>query len=383
VESAVLSRTRGRDSSPPPNSLIDYITARLRRLCTAAGFGEETNEVVGTVRSLMVPWGARPTTPASKWVSEISDDNTPVEFSVALTDGRADVRVLFEAQADEPTLPAYRAAGLALHGRLEREFGATLDRFRRLQDLFVPEGMHGPFALWSAVVFSRGRRPSFKTYFNPQALGMDQTQALVQEALGRLGLHDAWPSLARSVLRRGRLDELKYFALDLVPGSQARVKVYVRHHDATPDDLERACHAAKSYVPGEAVAFAHAMRGGEKPMAVRAPFTCSAFTGSDGPPASTTVYVPVCAYAQDDAVVRKRVVDYLDSNGIGSRLYGSIVDGFANRPLESGVGMQAWIALRRNDGKTSIMAYLGTEAARVYAPGCVPAPTGALGSLGD
>jgi hypothetical protein len=381
VESAIISRGRGRDSSPPPNSLIEYTAARLRRLCTAAGFGEETNEVVGTVRSLMLPWGARPTTQVSKWVSEISDDNTPVEFSVALTDGRADVRVLFEAQADEPTLPAYRAAGLALHGRLEKEFGATLDRFRRLEDLFAPEGMQGPFALWSAVVFSRGRRPSFKTYFNPQARGVEQAPALVQEALGRLGMHDAWPSLARSVLRRGRLDELKYFALDLVPGPEARVKVYVRHHDATPDDLERACQAAKSYVPGEAVAFAQAMRGGEKPMAVRAPFTCSAFTSSDGPPTSTTVYVPVCAYAKDDAAVRTRVTDYLDRNGIGSKLYASIIDGFANRPLESGVGMQAWVALRRIGGKASITAYLGTEAARVYAPGCVPAPTGATNDL--
>lgn len=379
MQSAVNYRGRFRDSSPPPNSLVEYTTSRLRRLCIAAGFGDETNEVVGTVRSLMLPWGARPAIQASPWVSEISDDNTPVEFSVALADGHADVRVLFEAQADEPTVEAFRAAGLALHGRLEREFGATLDRFRRLQDLFAPKGMHGPFGLWSAVVFSRGRRPSFKTYFNPQALGVDHAPALVEEALGRLGLERTWASLMLSVLRRGRLDELKYFSLDLVPGPEARVKVYVRHHDATPDDLEVACMAAKSYVPGEAVAFARAMRGGAKPMAVRAPFTCTAFMGgTDDRPASTTVYVPVCAYAQDDAIVRARVSEYLDRSGIGSKLYTSIVDGFANRPLESGVGMQSWVALRRYEGRAFVMAYLATEAARVFAPGSVPAPTGAV-----
>jgi hypothetical protein len=324
----------------------------------------------------MLPWGDRPRGEPSEWFSEISDDHTPVEFSVALADGRADVRVLFEVQAGEPTVSAHRLAGLALHERLEKEFGATLERFRRLQDLFLPEGMQGPFALWSAAVFSRGQRPSFKAYFNPQARGLEQAPSLVREALSRLGLRDTWQSLARTILRRGSLDEVKYFALDLVSGPEARVKVYVRHHGATPSDLELACMSAASHVPGDAAAFARAMSGGDAPMAVRAPFTCSAFVGERGDrPASTTVYVPVCAYARDDAAVRQRVTGYLRENGIGSSLYGSLIDGFANRPLEAGVGMQAWIALRRYQGRAFITAYLATEANQVYAPGCVPAPT--------
>jgi hypothetical protein len=118
------------------------------------------------------------------------------------------------------------------------------------------------------------------------------------------------------------------------------------------------------------------MSGGEEPLIARAPFTCSAFAGERSQrPTSTTVYVPVCAYARDDDAVRNRVAEYLSENGIAPGLYSSIIDGFANRPLDSGVGMQAWIALRRYRGRALVTAYLATEANQVYAPGCVPAPT--------
>jgi pyrroloquinoline quinone (PQQ) biosynthesis protein C len=376
VQSAVNHRERSRGSSPPPATLVDYAASRLRKLCVATGFGEESNDVVRTVRGLLLPWGKRPRGQSGGWVSEISDDNTPFEFSVALTNERADVRVLFEAQAEEPTLAAYRVAGLAQQERIERDFGADLDRFRRVQDLFVPVGMQGSFALWSAVVFSRGQRPSFKVYLNPQAHGLEHAHALVEEGLTRLGLRRAWSELGRTVLKRGHLDELKYFALDLVSSKVARVKVYVRHHEATPDDLDAASSAALEYVPGEAAHFARLMTGSDGPMSARAPFTCSAFVNERGDrPVATTVYVPACAYGHDDAVVRRRVKECLIERGIDSRLYDSVIDGFANRPLDAGVGMQAWTAVRRQRGDAVVTVYLGTEANTVHPPGTVPAPT--------
>jgi len=344
----------------------------------AVGFGGSTDGVIQTFRELLSPWGETPLGQPSKWVSEISDDNTPVEFSVAVADGRAEVRVLFEPQGDQPTLSAYRAAALELHERLEREFGADLRRFRLVSDLFLPEDMQGPFALWSSAVFSPGRAPLFKAYFNAQARGPGQAQALVKDALMRLGLRRSWPAISRSVLRRGPyLDELKYFALDLTSEEHARVKVYVRHHAATPVDLEAASSAAEGYLPGEALDFARVMRGGDVQLKARAPFTCSSFVGErDDRPASTTLYVPVCAYARDDEAVRRRVHDYLTETGFDPSLYNSIVHGFANRPLDKGVGMQSWIALRRYQGHARFTVYLGTEANRVHPPGVVPAPTG-------
>ncbi len=357
--------------------LVDYTSERLLELCRATQLTEESAKIVETYRSLVDPWGLTRLDAKSEWVSEISDDNTPVEFSVTLSEGKAEVRALLEAQGDEPTLASYRTAGMELTERLGREFGASLERYHLLKDLFLPSEMQGPFAIWHSVVFAAGKAPSFKAYFNPQARGPEQAEALVREALDRVGMPRAWASLQNSATRRGPvLDELKYFALDLSAEAHARVKVYARHHSASPKDLETAAAAAASYVPGEASEFVVAMRGGPDRLDVRAPFTCSSFVGEDHDrPASTTLYVPVCAYARDDSEARDRMRRYLKLKGVNPRQYCNMIDGYANRPLDAGVGMQSWMALRRYQDKARLTVYLGTEANRVHAPGEVPAPT--------
>ncbi|HYQ41074.1 MAG TPA: tryptophan dimethylallyltransferase family protein [Polyangiaceae bacterium] len=364
--------------------LVDYSATRFKALCQGAGFGSDTDPVVATLRKLLDCCGdVSVRSPSSQWVSEISDDNTPIEFSVAIADGKAEVRALFEPRGEEPTITAYRTAGLEFNRRLERAFGADLKRFRDVQDLFLPEQMDGPFAVWSSVVFRQGRAPAFKAYFNPNAQGADNAAPLVHEALNRLGLGRAWSSLAQHILARGsKLDELKYFALDLSNESQARVKVYVRHHAASAEDLEFASVPAHSHVPGETLAFVRAMRGGHARLNARAAFTCSSFIGEvDDRPVATTVYVPVCAYARDDERVRQRVRNYLIEQGGDPALYDSVLASYANRPLDAGVGMQSWVALRRHDEQVRLTVYLATEANRVFEPGEVPAPTGDYSTL--
>ena len=373
----------------PVARLVDYASSRLRMLCYAARFGDETTKVVETFRSLISPWGERARAQSSAWVSDISDDNTPVEFSVAIAGEKVEVRVLFEPQADVPTVAAHREVGIAFNERLEREFGASLHQFRKLQDLFLPANMQGPFAVWSSAVFSPGKAPAFKAYLNPQAHGVEEAHEVVLAALSRLGLRRTWSSLTKTVLRRGpELDELKYFALDLSADDEARVKVYVRHHATTPEDLEVASSAAASYASEETLDFVRSMRGSSDRLRERAPFTCSSFVGTERDhPLATTIYVPVCAYANDDAAVLDRVRTYMDERQMPSSTYESIVWGFANRPLAEGVGMQPWIALRRFDSVTRMTIYLATEANRVHPPGTIPAPTpdrsSALSWLGD
>src|SRR6266852_2402013 len=119
------SGTATEHSEPSPQKmrsgprLVDYSAQRLRKLCMVAGFGGGTDGVIQTFRSLVSPWGNISIDQSSTWTSEVSDDNTPIEFSVAVADGRAEVRVLFEPQGAEPTLNAYRRAGLELNERLE------------------------------------------------------------------------------------------------------------------------------------------------------------------------------------------------------------------------------------------------------------------------
>jgi pyrroloquinoline quinone (PQQ) biosynthesis protein C len=395
-----MSIARGQD--PVAHNLVDYGALRLRRLCQGAGFGKEAEQVIATFHRLLEPWGQIPLDQASNetsgWISEIGDDHSPIEFSVAIVDGTPEVRVLLEVQGEEPTIESQCAAGVAFTERLEREFGACLTRFHEVEDLFLPEDIdpRSRFAIWHAACFSPGRAPRFKVYLNPQACGREHAQALVEEALIRLGFPHAWPLLGMTALRRGPLlDEIKYFSLDLADEPWARVKTYVHHHQATPEDLEVACSIARSYVPGEASAFACAVSGGAPCFSLRPPFTCPSFVsgaplapcGSDDPrepggaaapdssdrPAETTLYIPVCAYAHDDAVVRQRISDALLSRGIDPALYQNVLDTFTNRPLAAGVGMQSWVAMRRQRGRLRLTVYLSTESRKVYPPGSVPA----------
>lgn len=358
-------------------TLVDYGANRLRMLCRGAGFGEETERVVATFRQLLTPWGEALLGERSGWVSDIGDDHSPIEFSVAIVDGQPEVRVLMEAQAEEPTIAAYRRAGLAFNKRLETEFGADLRRLRLVEDVFLPEDMRGAFAVWNAVCFSPGQAPTFKVYLNPQARGIELAHALTEKALVSLGFDRAFGALGCKATRRGpQLDEIKYFALDLCASREARVKVYVHHHRATAEHLEVACSAARDHVPGEAREFTRAMTLGTRLLAHRSPFTCSSFvTAGDERPAAVTLYIPVCAYARDDSVIRGRVEGYLRSRGVDSSLYGRILDNFAHRSLDAGVGMQSWVALRHGNRGPRITIYLSTESNYVFRPGSVPAPT--------
>ena len=387
--------TKAYSASPPPlvgpvaseslprvtSLFVEGLARRLASLCASTGLSQETTSAAdGVLRNLIVPWSrvedfARQSNDG--WISEISDDNTPIEFSVTLSPAGSEVRVLFEPQGEAPTLAAHRASALRMHELLAERYAADLSRFRLVQDLFTPPEMQGPFALWSAVVFSDGKAPSFKAYFNPQARGVGGAVALVDEGLRRLGLTRAWRHLAATMARRGPYrDELKYFALDLSASEQARVKVYVRHHDATPEDLESAAAAAPASTPGEAQDFARAMGGGERRFKERATFTCAAFvSGRDDSPSATTQYVPVCAYALDDLEVEERVSSYLRARGMDDAPYRRMLNAFANRQLDSGVGLQSWVAFRRYQGVPRLTVYLGTETRRVFPAGSVPADT--------
>jgi DMATS type aromatic prenyltransferase len=369
--------------------LVETLSRRLARLCHAAGLTPETACVADEVlRHVIVPWSRFETSvrdPNPIWHSEISDDNTPLELSVTLSPRGSEVRVLFEAQGEEPSLESQRASALCLHAELERNYGADLTRFRSVQDLFLPHESQGAFALWSAVVFENGRRPTFKAYFNPQAQGPGRAPVLVAAALTRLGLPKAWRYLENTLARRGpQRDELKYFALDLSGDGDARVKVYVRHHDATLDDLALAATAAPGASLDEAREFVRAMSGDSPQFAARAPFSCAAFVGRQSArPTAVTQYVPVCAYAEHDAEVEQRVTSYMRDRGLDEQPYRRVLASFARRSLARGVGMQSWVALRRLDGVPRLTVYLASEARHVFPPNSEPASTRAHLPLGS
>src|SRR5262245_9605699 len=76
---------------------------RLSALCRANGLAAKEPEITGIFASLIEPWGASPAPTTPAWPSDVCDDHTPFEFSVVLSAGEPELRILVEAQGDEPT----------------------------------------------------------------------------------------------------------------------------------------------------------------------------------------------------------------------------------------------------------------------------------------
>jgi len=105
----------------------------------------------------------------------------------------------------------------------------------------------------------------------------------------------------------------------------------------------------------------------------RAPITCYSFVqGRGDDPSSATTHFPINGYAAHDRVIADRVLQCLHWLRLPSDSYKHVMKAFANRPLERGVGLQAYVSFKRDHGKPRLTVYLPTEA---YQAGVVAKPT--------
>lgn len=335
--------------------------AKLSALCDAIGFGAEKERALGLFDLLLQGWGEEPIGREPGWRSDITDDHSPYEFSLACDGDHLELRFLIEAQKYPMDLRAGWEAALAACERLHRELGTPLERLRAVEDLFVPENQAARFSLWHAVGLRPGDAPDIKVYLNPAARAPGAEPALIGEALRRLGFAGAWRYLTEAVLRRA--DRLSYFSLDLSAHDAARVKIYLAHPGVTAEHIERLMAADPGYAPGVATAFCRAMLGGEGPFEGKPVLTCHAFTaGSDGRPHSTTLHLPIRDYVDDDLRAAHRILEYL---GPARRpTFQAALSALAGRPLEAGVGLIQWSSFKRRAGQNRLTFYLSPE---VYA----------------
>ncbi|HEY0094295.1 MAG TPA: tryptophan dimethylallyltransferase family protein, partial [Archangium sp.] len=256
---------------------------------------------------------------------------------------------------ESPTLASNWLAGWAICERLEREFGASLERLRLIEELFAPTSACPRFALWHAVCFREGRAPDFKVYLNPMAWGREQAHALVAEAMRRLGMEASIRYLPEMTSH----DTPIYFSLDLAARQGARVKVYTAHREGTASRIESMLRHAPGYEPGQMEGFCRAMAGSEGPYSARPVQTCLAFAEGSPLPSMGTVYFPVRTYAGDDGAVRDRVLAFLHPEA--GAFYARALNAFAARPLEAGIGMQTYVSLRQHRGQRRLTVYLAPE----------------------
>src|SRR2546421_6055114 len=148
--------------------LGDHIHWQLRRLCRAVGLEGFQDVYAGLMRELLGPAATGALGVAPAWESQISDDHTPVEYSISFDMGRMPrLRFLVEPNDRQPDLGANMQAGLQGLKLLAGRYQFSLDRLSMLQDLFFPRRPHGPFGLWLAAELGRTRSPPFQAYLNP------------------------------------------------------------------------------------------------------------------------------------------------------------------------------------------------------------------------
>jgi pyrroloquinoline quinone (PQQ) biosynthesis protein C len=349
---------------------------RLFQVCRALGLHTDEQRVVDTFQRMSRSWASEPCNAPPIWPSEVGDDHTPFELSVAFRRGYApELRFMVEPLGFPASLASNRVASLELMGSLPG-LDVDLRRVAEVQDLLLPDDHRGRFAVWLAASFRQDARPELKAYFDPTAHGRSAAPAVVEETLGRLGFGGAWPALSRYLLARGSMqDELTYVSLDLSPSEGARLKIYVRHHHARASDLERAAHACPTYVAGDVTRFLETLASrGDETFEGRGLFTCLSFVRERGQRASgVTFHFPINGYAADDAVIGARVVALLGELGIDPGPYRATIDAVASRPLAGGVGVHSYVSFRRDGRDPRITVYLPAEA---YAPGMVAAPNG-------
>ena len=321
--------------------------------------------VTEVVDAMFAGWGTQPIPDELQWRSQISDDGTPWELSVAHAGGAVEPRLIVEAQGGEPTWASNVAAGLDLTARLI-PWGAQLDPLERIRELFLPRDGEGSFGLWHGVGFGDGN-PLFKVYLNPQIHGRYHASAVVEQAFAALGLRSAFASVLEASHRGDDVDEIRYFSVDLDRSAAARVKVYFAHEHATADELERIFALATDFQRGRAHALCRAIGGGEGPFDDLPVSTCVSFVAGRERPTSVTAHFPVRAYVRHDDEALGRIEALLGECGIDPARSREAVGAVAHRGLDAGVGMQTYASLKAG-ANPSCTIYVGSEACRVAHP---------------
>ncbi len=348
---------------------MDRLGGGLARLCEVVGTEPETP--VELLAALLGPHGARPAAAPPVWPSDVADDHSPVEFSLAFNDNEPPaLRILGEALGSPPGVRANMSAAEDVIEAYADRFGLSLRRLDMVRDLFDSHQPQGAYALWLSLVFRNGRRPEFKVYFNPEVRGAGYAPELVGEALHRLGLADAYRAMLAHAVRPGELgvrDRLTFFALDLYDEPQARVKVYLSHFDAEAHDVARAASMVDGVDP-EMVSGFCAAAGATRRFGARPLVGSYTITGDADRPVGYSVYVPIRSYVEDDLQARSRVVELLARHRFDTALFDRALGALTARPLSDGVGLIPHVSLRLGPPRPGVTVYLSAEAYGVLPP---------------
>jgi len=350
-------------------SVVDHLGDQLARLARVLGI--EPSTPVDLLAGLLGTHGSRPMSEPPPWPSDVADDHSPVEFSVAFQENTPpSLRILAEALGAPTGLRSNMSAAYAFLDAQAERFGLSMDRLNTVRDLFATEHPQGDFSLWCSLVFRADRRPEFKVYFNPELDGVQRAPELVAEALDRLGLGTSYRTMLRRAVRPGELgglDRLAFFALDLHDGPQARVKVYLSHHETEAWHVAGAATMVDGVDATEVAEFC-ALAGRTDRFDGRPLVGSYTLTEGGHKPVGYSIYVPIRSYVRDDLQARDRVQALLARYGFDTGLLHRAIDAVTRRPLADGVGLIPHVSLRLGPPRPGVTVYLSAEAYQVCPP---------------
>ena len=355
VAHAVVERASGS-----PGTLASLGRGLLGNVGAAAGLAAPDLARAGEWFDMLAEhWGTLRVDRGPQWPSDITDDHTPFELSLAFKDSDVETRLLAEVgpgqeRRDRWLIESWRRAK-AFNEGIER-LGVELDRLHVIQDLFQPGSSEARFAMWHGLCFRADAKPHVKVYLNPCVAG--DPGRTVAAALERL--QQSW---VLSRLSSVDLSRSTYLAVDLSSGSEARTKVYVAHPSGTADDVERAVSVADDYESGRASALCRSL-GGDGPYSARPVLTCFAAVERSRS-LTATVHFPVRCYVRNDSETLGRIKRRLPPGS--AHAYERALAAFARRPLGHGTGMQTYVSQSLAGAGDRYTIYLAPEAYGVSA----------------
>jgi DMATS type aromatic prenyltransferase len=308
--------------------------------------------------------------------SDITDDSSPFELSLAFERDEPSLRMLVEPQA-RPRDPQESWAMSSWHATQSsferlRAMGAHLESLERVWALFAPlPTIPVRFSSWLACTLGASGPRDFKIYLNPQVVGVEGAMILVHRAMTELGLEGSLESTREALSDAARPT---YFSLDLSPRPGARAKVYFAHPGESVADVLAQTERAGADVKGLRRRL-EALAAGPTESLSRPLQSCFAFRDGVVTP-EATVYVPLRACAATDAEALDRLEGMLSPGQLAWTR--SAAAAMASRELEQGRGLVTYAGLRAGAERPRVVVYLSPQ---VYASQSVRAPVASVDAL--
>jgi len=334
---------------------IEVASRTLRAIARAYEFDGDTEELTDVFHTLTESWREAPAFGQPPW-SGLGADASGCDVSIVLGGPHREIRVTAEAQFYPASPQSYWDAALCLSETLAARYGADLARLYAVKDLFHSFGAEAAGALWHGAVFRKGREPWFKIYLHLMSQGRPLARKTAAAALGRLGVFHVWPDL------EARLqvdDELLFLSFDLVAAARSRIKLYVRHGEASPASLASTCSLAGADHSSDVREFVGALLGGDDRSIRRGALTSFQLEQGSNTPVHSTTHIrlyPHCAWSDADLTGRlKRVLQRFD---IATASYEAVIAALARGPLEREQGIHGWASIQWANRHPIVTVYL-------------------------